>query len=325
MFFPENTVIFYEGGPMKKKKLVITQKPLRLRLREHWQLYLLLMPAILYLIIFHYGPLYGLIIAFKDYKPYLGYLGSPSVGFANFIRFFQSNKFSQILPNTINLAFYSLLAGFPFPIILAICLNYIPSVRFKKVVQNITYAPYFISTVVLVSMLSIFFAQSTGMVNNVREAMGLSRELYMGSEKAFRHMYVWSGVWQSVGWNSIIYFASLSAVDESLHEAAIVDGATILQRIWHIDLPSIRPTIVTLFIMNTGKIMSIGFEKAYLMQNSLNMGTSEIISTYVYKIGLLNAQYSYSTAINLFNSVVNLILMFTVNEVSKRLSDTSIW
>lgn len=301
------------------------QKPLKLRLIQHWQLYLLLLPAVTYLILFHYAPLYGLIIAFQDYKPYLGYWDSPFVGFQNFIRFFQSNKFGQVLPNTLLLSFYSLLAGFPFPIILALSLNYIPSLRFKKLVQNITYAPYFISTVVLVSMLTIFFSQSNGLVNNVRESLGLERILFMGDADAFRHLYVWSGVWQSVGWNSIIYFASLANVDESLHEAAIVDGATICQRIRYIDLPSIRPVIVTLFIMNTGKLMSIGFEKAYLMQNSLNMTSSEIISTYVYKIGLLNQQYSYSTAINLFNSAVNLILLLTVNTISKKLSDTSIW
>lgn len=292
---------------------------------QHWQLYLLLAPAVLYLIIFNYAPLYGLIIAFEDFKPYLGYLGSPFVGFENFVRFFNSNKFSQVLPNTVILSLYSLLAGFPFPIILALCLNYIPSLKFKKFVQNITYAPYFISTVVLVSMLNIFFSQSTGLINNIRAVFGLERILYMGEPSAFRHLYVWSGVWQTIGWNSIIYFASLSNVDESLHEAAIVDGATILQRIRYIDLPSIRPVIVTLFIMNSGKLMSIGFEKAYLMQNSLNISASEIISTYVYKIGLLNQQYSYSTAINLFNSVINLILLLSVNAISKKLSETSIW
>ena len=310
---------------MNRKKILKPVTPLKVRMKQHWQLYLLLLPAILYLLVFNYAPLYGLIIAFKDYKPYLGYWDSPFTGLSNFIRFFNSNKFGEILPNTLILSFYSLLAGFPFPIILALCLNYIPSLRFKKVVQNITYAPYFISTVVLVSMLSIFFSQSSGLVNNVREALGMDRVLYMGSASAFRHLYVWSGVWQTVGWNSIIYFASLANIDESLHEAAVVDGASILQRIWYIDIPSIKPVIVTLFIMNTGKLMSIGFEKAYLMQNSLNLSASEIISTYVYKIGLLNQQYSYSTAINLFNSIVNLILMFSVNAISKKMSDTSIW
>lgn len=311
---------------MKEGKSVrLPKKSLKTRMRQHWQLYLILAPAVIYLLIFNYAPLYGLIIAFKDYKPYLGYLDSPFVGFDNFIRFFNSNKFGQVLPNTVILSFYSLLASFPFPIILALCLNYIPSLRFKKLVQNITYAPYFISTVVLVSMLSIFFSQSGGLVNNIREAMGLERILYMGNPEAFRHMYVWSGVWQTVGWSSIIYFASLANVDESLHEAAIVDGATILQRIRYIDLPTIKPVIVTLFILNTGKLMSIGFEKAYLMQNSLNMEASEIISTYVYKIGLLSQQYSYSTAIDLFNALINLILIFSVNAISRKLSETSIW
>lgn len=307
-----------------KEKIIYSKRKLRIRLKQHWQLYLLLAPPMLYLLIFNYAPLYGLIIAFEDYKPYLGYLKSPFVGLQNFARFFNSNKFGQVLPNTVILAFYSLLASFPFPIILALCLNYIPSSRFKKAVQNVTYAPHFISTVVMVSMLNIFFAQSTGLVNNVRDALGLDRLLFMGEAGAFRHLYVWSGIWQMCGWDSIIYFASLAGVDESLHEAAIVDGATITQRIRFIDLPSLKPTIVTLFIMNTGKIMSIGFEKAYLMQNSLNLETSEIIATYVYKIGLLNQQYSYSTAINLFNSIVNLILLLTVNVISKKLSDTSI-
>ena len=308
---------------MKRDKK--SQGKLGIRLKRHWQIYVLLLPAVLYVAVFSYGPLYGLCIAFMDYKPYLGYLDSPFVGLKHFIRFFNSNKFGQILPNTILLSVYQLLAGFPFPIILALCLNYIPSKRLKKVVQNITYAPYFISTVVLVSMLNIFFAQSSGLVNNVRDALGLERILYMGKASAFRHLYVWSGVWQMMGWNSIIYFANLAGVDESQHEAAIVDGASILQRIRYIDIPSLKPTIVTLFIMNAGKLMSVGFEKAYLMQNPLNIETSEIISTYVYSIGMLSQQYSYSTAINLFNSVVNLILILSVNKISKKLSETSIW
>lgn len=304
-----------KGGKGKLKK----------RLLQHWQLYVLLLPAIIYLLIFNYSPLYGLVIAFEDYKPYLGYLHSPFVGLDNFMRFFGSNKFMEILPNTLILAFYSLIASFPLPIILALSLNYIPARRFKKIVQNVTYAPYFISVVVLVSMLNIFFSESGGLFNNIRELFGLKKVMFLGDKSFFRHLYVWSGVWQSVGWNSIIYFASLANVDESQHEAAIVDGANILQRIRYVDLPALRPIIVTLFIMNAGKVMSIGFEKAYLMQNPLNTKTSEIISTYVYKMGLLNQQYSYSTAIGLFNAVVNLILLVTVNYISKKLSDTSIW
>ncbi|MCI8515640.1 MAG: sugar ABC transporter permease [Hungatella sp.] len=301
------------------------QISLRTGIKRHWQIYILVLPAVLYTVVFAYGPLYGLVLAFKDYRPYLGYLESPFVGWKHFIRFFRSNKFEQVIANTLILSFYQLLAGFPLPIILALCLNYIPSRPFKKLVQNITYAPYFVSTVVVVSMLSIFFSQSTGMVNNIREALGLGRRLYMGSPTAFRHMYVWSGVWQSMGWNSIIYFAGLSSVDETLHEAARVDGASIFQRILYVDLPMLKPTIVTLFILNTGKLMSVGFEKAYLMQNSLNIGASEIISTYVYSIGMLEQQYSYSTAINLFNSVINLIMVLTVNYISQKLSETSIW
>lgn len=297
---------------------------LRRQMARHYQVYLLLLPAVLYVVVFLYGPMFGLILAFKDYKPYLGFLGSPWVGLQNFIRFINSNKFEQVIVNTLSLSFYQLLASFPFPIILALCLNYIPSQRFKKVVQNITYAPYFVSTVVLVSMLTIFFSQSTGMVNNVREALGMSRVLYMGEPGAFRHLYVWSGVWQTMGWNSVIYIASLTSVDESLHEAATVDGANILQRIRYVDLPALKPTIVTLFILNTGKLLTIGFEKAYLMQNSLNITASEIISTYVYTIGMLDQQYSYSTAIGLFNAVINLIMVLTVNYISKRVNETSI-
>ena len=250
---------------MKKSGIQICpNKPLKLRLIQHWQLYLLLAPAVLYLILFNYAPLYGLIIAFKDYKPYLGYWESPFVGFGNFIRFFNSNKFGQVLPNTIILSFYSLIAGFPFPIILALCLNYLPSARIKKLVQNITYAPYFISTVVLVSMLTIFFSQSSGLVNNIRDLFGLERLLFMGDPKAFRHLYVWSGVWQTAGYSSIIYIAALSGVSPELQEAAIVDGATRIQRIIHVDIPCILPTIVIMLIFSCSNIVNIGMDKIYL-------------------------------------------------------------
>lgn len=295
------------------------------RVGRHWQLYVLLLPALLYIIIFHYFPIYGVIIAFEDFKPYLGYLGSPFVGLKHFIRFFNSNQIGTVIPNTILISLYSLVVGFPFPIILALCLNYVPSLRFKKLVQNVTYAPHFISSVVLVSMLSVFLGQSDGLINNARALLGMERILFLGEASMFRSIYVWSGIWQGMGWSSIIYFAALSSVDYSQHEAAIIDGAGILQRIRYVDIPAILPTIVTLFIMDTGKIMSVGFEKAFLMQNDLNISRSELIATYVYKIGLLNQQYSYSTAINLFNSVVNLILIFSVNAISKKLTETSIW
>lgn len=301
------------------------KKGLLKRILQHWQLYVLVLPALTYIIIFNYIPIYGIVIAFQNFKPYLGYFHSPFVGLEQFIRFFNSTKFGQILPNTIILSLYQLAASFPLPIFLALCLNYIPSLKYKKLVQNITYAPYFISTVVLVSMLDVFFSQNYGLFNSLIEAFGGKRVLFLGEPDMFRHLYVWSGIWQATGWGSVIYFAALSNVDSAQHEAAIIDGATILQRIRYVDIPAILPTIVTLFILNAGKIMSVGFEKAFLMQNDLNIINSELISTYVYKIGLLSQQYSYSTAISLFNSIVNLILIITVNTISNKLNDTSIW
>lgn len=301
------------------------RKALSVQLKRHWQLYVFLIPAVVSMAVFHYGPMYGLILAFKDYKPYLGYLGSPWVGFKNFMRFFQSNRFTQVMSNTMILSAYSMIAGFPLPIVLAVCLNYVPSVRLKKTVQNITYAPHFVSTVVVVSMLNIFFARDYGLVNNIREMLGLERILYMGSTTAFRHLYVWSGVWQGVGWSSVIYFSSLSAIDETLHDVAQVDGASIIQRIRYIDLPMLKPTIVTLLILRTGDLLSVGFDKVYLMQNSLNSPVSEVISTYTYSMGIGSQQYGYSVAIGMFESVVNLIMVLTVNQISKKLSETSVW
>ena len=299
-------------------------KKLLLRIKKHWQLYLLLLPAVLYVAIFNYAPMYGLLGAFEDFKPYLGYLHSKWVGLRHFQRFFNSNAFAQIVPNTIKLSVYSLAAGFPIPIILALCLNYIPSARYKKLVQNITYAPHFISVVVLVSMINVFFGMDAGLINNIREMLGMKRIFFTGDADLFRHLYVWSGVWQGMGWGSIIYISALTSVDPGLHESAIVDGASILQRIRYIDLPTIVPVIVTLLILDAGKIMSVGFDKVFLMQNSLNLSTSEVIATYVYKRGLLNAEYGYSTAVGLFNSVINLILLVTVNQISKKVSDIGI-
>jgi len=299
-------------------------KSLKLRLKSHWQLYFFLLPIIVYLAVFEYAPLYGIQIAFRDFKPHTGIWGSEWIGIENFKRFFTSNVFSTIVPNTIILSLYRLVAGFFPPIILAICLNYIPSLKYKKLVQNITYAPHFISLVILVNLISAFFGTSNGLINNVLENMGIERIFFLGNPNTFRHLYAWSGVWQGVGWSSIIYLANLTNVSPELHEAARVDGATIWQRIRHIDLPTLKPIIITLLILDAGKIMSVGFDKAYLMQNSFNMEASELISTYVYKRGLLNAQYGYSTAVGLFNSIVNLILLLTTNAVSKKFNETSV-
>ncbi|MBU3812683.1 MAG: ABC transporter permease subunit, partial [Candidatus Niameybacter stercoravium] len=270
-------------------------------------------------------PMYGVQLAFRDYNPIMGITGSPWVGFDHFTRFFNSYQFKQLIGNTLILSLYSLIVGFPIPIILALALNQVKNSKFKKLVQTVTYALHFISVVVLVGMLGIFFSVNGGLVNEVIKLFGGEPKLFMGEVKYFRHMYVWSGIWQSMGWSAVIYLAALSGVSPELHEAATVDGATKLQRIWNIDLPTILPTIVTLLILNCGSVMSMGFEKAFLMQNPLNMENSEIIATYVYKMGLINAEYGFSTAVGLFNSVINCILLVTVNKVSKKIGQDGLW
>ena len=288
-----------------------------------WQLYAFLLPALVILILFSYVPMYGVQLAFRDYNPIMGITGSPWVGFDHFTRFFNSYQFKQLIGNTLILSLYSLIVGFPIPIILALALNQVKNSKFKKLVQTVTYAPHFISVVVLVGMLGI--SVNGGLVNEVIKLFGGEPKLFMGEVKYFRHMYVWSGIWQSMGWSAVIYLAALSGVSPELHEAATVDGATKLQRIWNIDLPTILPTIGTLLILNCGSVMSMGFEKAFLMQNPLNMENSEIIATYVYKMGLINAEYGFSTAVGLFNSVINCILLVTVNKVSKKIGQDGLW
>jgi len=293
----------------------------------NWQLYVLVFLPVAYIIVFHYVPMYGAQIAFKNFRVTLGISGSPWVGFEHFIRFFNSFEFSRIMVNTIVISLYSLFVGFPFPIILALLLNYIVSRRFKKSVQMVTYAPHFISTVVMVGMILQFLSPQVGVINNIIESLGGERVNFMGNADYFRHIYVWTGVWQSAGFNSIIYMAALAGVDPQLHEAALVDGATKLKRIWHIDLPCIMPTAVILLILNCGFILSVGFDKVFLMQNPINLRVSEIISTYVYKTGLASqsVNYSYPAAIGLFQSLVGFILLLIVNFFAKRVSETSLW
>ena len=301
------------------------KKSVWMRMKKHWQLYVLILPAVLYFAIFCYGPMYGIQLAFKDYNALSGITGSPWVGFKHFERFFNSYQFGKLLKNTLTLSAMQLLLGFPLPIVLALCLNYARNAKFKKIVQTITYAPHFISIVVLVGMLNIFFSINGGLVNGLVTAFGHEPILFMGKESWFRPLFVGSGVWQNMGWNAIIYLAALSGVNPELHEAAVADGASKLQRVWHVDLPAIRPTIIIMLILNCGQLMGLGFEKAFLMQNSLNLGRSEIIATYVYKMGLLDAQYGFATAVGLFNSVINFILLITVNQISKKVSETSLW
>ena len=293
-------------------------------IQRTWQLYILLLPALVGLLLFSYGPMYGVLLAFKEYSPLSGIIGSPWVGMRHFNRFFRSPFFNQIIRNTLYLSLYGLFVGFPLPVLLALGLNQVRSIRFKKTVQTVTYAPYFISTVVLVGIINIVFAE-TGFINQFIKMMGKDSVLFMGAAKYWRHIYVWSGIWQGMGWSAIIYIAALSGVDPVLYEAAIIDGATKLQRIIAIDLPSIAPTIVITFILSAGSIMSIGFEKAFLMQNPLNTSVSEIIPTYVYKVGLLSSEYGFSTAVGLFNSVINCVLLLTVNKIARKFGQSSIW
>jgi len=285
----------------------------------------MIIPVIAFFIIFAYLPLYGIQIAFKDFSAFKGIWDSPWVGFKHFERFFDSYYFWRLIRNSFLLGVYSLAIGFPIPIILALMLNEVKSNRFKKFVQTITYAPYFLSTVVIVGMLFIFLSPRTGLINHIIQAFGGDPIAFMTSAGWFKTLYVFSDVWQTAGWSSIIYLASLSGIDTQLHEAAKVDGATKLQRIWHINIPGIMPTIVILLILNLGSVLSIGFEKVLLMQNNLNMSGSDIISTYVYRSGILDAQYSFSTAVDLFNSIINFVLLVTVNYVARKVNDTSLW
>lgn len=303
----------------RRRRLVLKQ------MKANYFLYIFLLPATVYLGLFAYAPLYGIQIAFKDFFFFKGIEASPWVGLKHFRVFFNSPRFSMLLGNTLTISFYSLLAGFPLPIILALLLNYTPKQGLKRFAQTVSYAPHFISIVVLAGMLNVFLSPRSGFINTLLGYLGVQPIFFLGSPAWFKHIYVWSGVWQSAGWSSIIYLAALSGVSPELHEAAIIDGANKLQRIWSIDIPTIMPTMVILLVMNFGSIMNVGYEKAFLLQNSLNMTSSEIISTYTYKIGIQDAQYSYSTAIGLFNNVINFTMLMIVNKAAKALSGSSLW
>lgn len=294
-------------------------------MRRNWVLYLLLLPALIYIAIFSYAPMYGIQIAFRNFNFADGITGSKWVGMKWFKYFFNSSKCWPLIRNTLVISFYSVIAGFPIPIILALMLHNIPSQKFKRTAQTITYLPHFISLVVVVGMISCFTSINSGWVNTLIEALGGERMYLMGKPEYYRHLYVWSGVWQEAGWGSIIYMAALTGVAPELHEAATIDGASKLQRIRHIDLPAILPTITIMLIMRCGSIMSVGFDKSYLMMNDLNMDVSEVIATYTYEMGLLSGKYSYSTAISLFNNVINFVFLTAVNKFAKVVSGSSLW
>jgi ABC-type polysaccharide transport system permease subunit len=295
-------------------------------MQKNWTLYLLVAVPLAYLIIFKYIPIYGIQIAFKNYSPVRTFSNSPWVGLRHFQRFMSTPRFFSILRNTVTISFYSLLT-FPLPIILALLLNYMPNRRYKKIVQLVSYAPHFISTVVMVGIILQFLDTRSGVINMALNALGKRPVSFMGTPQYFYHIYVWSGVWQGIGYSSIIYIASLAGVPPELHEAAIVDGATIFQRILHIDLPSLLPTASILLILACGGVLSVGYEKVYLMQNNLNNSVSEVISTYVYKQGILAAipQYSYATAVGLFISVINVVILIAVNRLADKAGGTSLF
>lgn len=295
------------------------------QIKRDYELYLFLLPIIIIYLVFKYYPMYGIQIAFKDFSPSRGIWGSEWVGFKHFIDFFDSYNFWTIMTNTLTLSILSLVFSFPAPIIIAIMLNQMLAKRYKKIVQTVIYAPHFISTVVLVGMLNVFLSPNSGIVNHIITLFGGDPIMFLADEGWFRPLYILSGVWQETGFATIIYLAALAGVNPELHEAAIMDGASKWKRVMHVDIPSILPTIVILLILALGNIMGIGFEKAFLMQNDLNYATSNIIPTYVYEIGIQKAQYSFSTAIGLFNSVVNIILIVTVNRIAKKLTETSLW
>lgn len=308
--------------PRKRKPFF---RRLLLDIQRNWILYVMILPVIAYFITFNYIPMAGIQLAFKKYRVKLGIWGSPWVKFDNFERFFSSYQFGSLIKNTLTLSVYSLVVGFPIPILFALLLNQLNNLRLKKTVQMVSYAPHFISTVVICGMLRVFTNPGTGVFNIIGGMLGFEDTDFLGKPELFKHLYVWSGVWQQLGWNSIIYVSALAGVDPQMHEAAIMDGASKWQRIIHIDLPSIRPTIAMLLILRFGSMMNVGFEKVWLLQNSLNYTAASTISTFVYEVGMLKTDYGFSTAVGLFNTVINVILLTSANYLSKKMTEESLF
>ena len=291
---------------------------------RRYDLYLMLLLPIAWYLLFHYGPLYGLQIAFKNFNPGKGILGSSWVGFEHFVRFFDSYYFWRLLWNTLSINLFSLLIGFPIPVLLALIINEIRSKSYSKLLQNITYIPHFISVVVIVGILTVLLSPN-GPINMLVQAFGGSSVRFMESAGWFKTIFIGSNIWQNMGWQSIIYIAALSGINPQLYEAAKIDGASRMRRIWHVSLPGIIPVMVILLILDIGQFMNIGFEKILLMQNNLNLESSDVISTFVYTTGILKGEYSYTAAIGLFNSLINLTLLLLVNRFARKTSETSLW
>lgn len=294
------------------------------RMTRYWQLYLLVLLPVLTVFFFHYIPIYGVQIAFRKYQPSKGIWGSTWVGMKYFLQFINYPKFGQIMWNTLRISLYSLLT-FPLPVIFAIMLNELKNGWFKRTAQMLTYAPHFISTVVLCSMTILFLNRETGVINTIIDLMGGQRNDWMGQSKLFAPIYVITDLWQNLGWNSIIYLAALSSVSPELLDAAYVDGANRWHILWNIYVPHLMPTVIVMLLLKMGTLTSIGFEKVFLLQNTLNLDTSTVLSTYVYDLGMVKGQYSYSAAVGLFEHVINIVMVVTFNAISRRVSETSLW
>ncbi len=293
-------------------------------LRKNYSLYLLVLPVVAFYIIFHYLPMYGAIIAFKNYSPGKGILGSPWCGFDHFISFFQSIYFGRILRNTLRISILNILFGFTAPIILALLINELKSRTYSRIVQTVTYLPHFISLVVVCGMLTDFL-DVNGIITQICMMFGLDNQNMLRVPDYFTTIYVASDIWQGVGWGSIIYLAALAGIDPSLHEAARIDGASRWRQIWTVDIPCILPTIITLLVLRMGSVMSVGYEKIILLYNSLTMEKADVISSFVYRKGLLESNYGFSTAVGLFNSVINMLLVVAANTISRKVNETSLW
>lgn len=299
-------------------------KRLMMNIKQHPWLYVMIIPAIVYFILFHYAPMYGVIIAFQDYKPFKGIAGSSWVGFKHFTDFITGPFFWRLLRNTLSINIGMLVFGFPLPILFALLLNEVRSVGFKRVVQTITYMPHFVSSVVVCGLM-VIFCRSDGILTYVLKYIGFPESNLLTYKQYFQGLYIGMNIWQELGWDSIIYFAALTSIDVSLYEAARVDGAGRWRQMWHITLPGIAPTVVILLILRIGNLMSLGWDRIYLLYNDMVMETADVISTYVYRTGMLQVQYSYATAVGLMNSIVNIILLFSANYISRKVSDSSLW
>ena len=294
-------------------------------MRTNYQIYLLVLPTLIYFVLFKYAPMYGLQMAFRNYNPALGITQSPWAGLKYFSRILSRPYFYQVIVNTLSISLSSLILGFPLPVIFALALNEMKNAKLKKTIQTITYAPHFISTVVVAAMLKIFLSPTSGIVNQLIKLCGGDAVNFMMRPECFVPIYVISGIWQGLGWSAIIYVAALASVDPALHESAMIDGATRLQRMVHINLPCILPTVIIMLILRTGSLLNVGFEKVFLLSNDAVLEKSEVISTYTYRIGITNSQFSQSTAIGLFNSVIQFVILISVNAISRKVSETSLW